>query len=71
LGYRKQSTLDIDVAFNEDFSRKRIGNAAKNLTNINRIAINMLRSDDKKASMVRKRLAAGWDNDYIIKLLKI
>ncbi|RLD37896.1 MAG: ISAs1 family transposase, partial [Bacteroidetes bacterium] len=48
-----------------------IGNAAKNFTNINRIAINMLRSDDKKASMVRKRLAAGWDNDYMLKLLKI
>ena len=31
----------------------------------------MLRSDDKKASMVRKRLAAGWDNDYMLKLLKI
>ena len=61
----------LDVAFNEDLSRKRTGNAAKNFTNINRIAINMLRADDKKASMVRKRLAAGWDNDYMLKLLKI
>lgn len=61
----------LDVAFNEDLSRKRIGNAAKNFTNINRIAINMLRADDKKASMVRKRLAAGWDDDYMLKLLKI
>ena len=61
----------LDVAFNEDNSRKRNDNAAKNFTNINRIAINMLKSDKKKASFVRKRLAAGWDNDYMEKLLKI
>jgi len=61
----------LDVTFNEDSSRKRNGNAAKNFTNINRVALNILKKDDRKASMVRKRLTAGWDNDYLMKLLKI
>jgi hypothetical protein len=61
----------LDVAFNEDLGRKRTGNAAKNFTSINRIEINMLRADNRKASIVRKRLAAGWDNDYMLKPLKI
>lgn len=61
----------LDVAFNEDHSRKRNDNAAKNFSNINRIAINMLKADNKKASFVRKRLAAGWDNEYMEKFLRI
>ena len=61
----------LDVAFNEDHSRKRTGNAAKNFTNINRIALNMLRQSKKKVSIVNKRFAAGWDNNYLLSLLKI
>jgi predicted transposase YbfD/YdcC len=61
----------LDVAFNEDYSRKRIGNAAKNFTNINRIALNMLRQSEKKVSLVNKRFSAGWNNDYLLSLLKI
>jgi predicted transposase YbfD/YdcC len=38
----------LEVIFNEDYSRKRYGNAAKNFTNINRIALNILLSNDRK-----------------------
>jgi len=61
----------LDVIFNEDYSRKRAGNAAKNFTNINRIALNVLRADDRRISIKRKRNLAGWKNDYMEKLLKI
>jgi len=61
----------LDVIFNEDYSRKRAGNAAKNFSNINRMALNILRNDDKKISIRRKRHLAGWENEYMAKLLKI
>jgi len=61
----------LDVVYNEDYSRKRAGNAAKNFTNINRIALNILRSDDRKISIRRKRNLAGWEDEYMEKLLKI
>ncbi|MEI7597671.1 MAG: ISAs1 family transposase [Bacteroidota bacterium] len=60
----------LDVAFNEDQSRKRAGNAAKNYTNLNRIAINILNKDGIKAGFKRKRKMAGWNNDYVLKVLK-
>ena len=60
----------LDVAFNEDLSRKRAGNAAKNYSNLNRIAINLLNKDEYKAGYKRKRKMAGWSNEYVIKLLK-
>ena len=61
----------LDVAFNEDYSRKRTGNAAKNFTNINRVALSMVRRSEKKVSIVNKRFAAGWDNNYLLSLLII
>lgn len=61
----------LDVSFNEDYSRKRNNNAAENFSKLNRIALNILKTDDKKASMKRKRLTAGWNNDYMTKLLGI
>lgn len=60
----------LDVAFNEDHSRKRAGNAAQNFSAINRIALNLLKKDDTKLGIKGKRKMAGWSNDYIFKVLK-
>jgi predicted transposase YbfD/YdcC len=60
----------LDVAFNEDKSRKRAGNAAQNYSCLNRIALNMLRKDDTKIGIKGKRLKAGWDNLFVFNLLK-
>lgn len=61
----------LDVAFGEDKSRKRSGDAAQNFSVINRIALNLLKQEkSKKRSIKGKRLDAGWDNDYLIKILK-
>ncbi len=60
----------LDVAFNEDHSRKRAGYAAQNFSLINRIGLNLLKKDDAKIGIKGKRKIAGWNNDYIFKLLK-
>jgi len=60
----------LDVAFGEDLSRKRAGNAAQNFSLLNRFALNLLRQDkSSKLGVHGKRLAAAWDHDYLIALL--
>lgn len=62
----------LDVAFNEDHSRKRAGYAAQNFSVINRIALNMLKSDKATKHGVKgKRLKAGWDANYLMNILNI
>ena len=60
----------LDVAFNEDHSRKRSGNAAQNFSALNRIALNLLKRDDAKVGIKGKRKIVGWNNEYIFKVLK-
>ena len=60
----------LDVAFGEDHSRKRTGHAAQNFSLLTRIALNLLQQDRKsKRGIKGKRLKAGWDNDYLLKVL--
>jgi predicted transposase YbfD/YdcC len=62
----------LDVAFNEDNSRKREGHAAQNFSVLRRIALNLLKNEKSaKCGIKGKRLKAGWDNAYLAKLLKI
>jgi len=62
----------LDVSFSEDQSRKREGYAAQNFSLINRIALNLTKHEQsKKRSIKGKRLTAGWDNEYLLKILKI
>jgi hypothetical protein len=62
----------LDVSFSEDQSRKRDGHAAQNFSLLNRIALNLLKNEQskKKRSVKGKRLSAGWNNDYLLKILK-
>ncbi len=60
----------LDVAFNEDASRKRTGNAAQNYSCLNRIVLNLLRKDNTKIGIKGKKLKAGWDNQFVFTLLK-
>jgi len=62
----------LDVAFHEDLSRKRAGNAAENFSVINRIALNLLKNElTTKQGIKGKRLKAGWSNDYLEQVLNI
>lgn len=60
-----------DVCFREDASRIRKGYAAENLAVIRHIALNLLRHERSlKKGIAVKRHRAGWDNDYLLKVLK-
>jgi len=62
----------LDVAFGEDLSRKRQGHAAQNFSLLNRIALNLLKQDKSSQRGIKgKRLKAGWDHSYLLKLLGI
>ena len=62
----------LDVAFGEDLSRKRAGNAAQNFSLLNRIALNLLKKETSlKRGIKGKRLKAAWDHPYLLKLLGI
>ena len=62
----------LDVAFSEDASRKRAGNAAQNYSILLKIALNILKNEtSKKLSIKSKRLEAGWNEDYLLKILKL
>ncbi len=61
----------LDVGFGEDLDRKRAGHAAQNFSVLNRIALNLLKQDkSSKRGVHGKRLKAGWDNDYLLHLLR-
>lgn len=61
----------LDLAFHEDQSRKRAGHAAQNFSLLNRIALNLLKNDKSVKVGVRgRRLVAGWDNDFLLRLLR-
>lgn len=62
----------LDVAFNEDASRKRNKNSAENFSLLSKIGLNILKNDaSTKIGIKGKRLKAGWSNSYIEKLLNI
>jgi predicted transposase YbfD/YdcC len=64
----------LDVAFDEDKSNKRAGNAAENFSYISRIALNLLKQHDdrrgaKKISMKTKRKKSSWSKAYLMTVL--
>ena len=60
----------LDVQFQEDDSRIRKDNAPANLAIIRQIALNLLtREKTVKNGIINKRKRAGWDNDYLLKVL--
>ncbi len=62
----------LDMTFREDQQRKRINNAAQNFALIQKIALNLLKSEDSKnISIKSKRLKAAWDEKFLLKILKI
>ncbi len=60
----------LDVAFREDECRKRKGFAAENFAMARTIAANLLRLEKTlKRGIKTKRLKAGWDENYLLKVL--
>lgn len=60
----------LDIAFREDESRIRIGNAAENFAVLRHIVMNLLKQDKTaKIGIKNKRLKAGWDEPYLVRIL--
>mgnify|MGYP006876392205 FL=1 len=61
----------LDVAFREDDSRIRMGNAAQNMSAVRRLALGLLEQEESlSVGTNNKRLRAGWDHDYLEKILR-
>jgi len=62
----------LDVSFNEDKNRLRSGYAAENFSMMNKIALNLLKNEKSvKVGVKTKRLKAGWDDIYMMKVLTV
>jgi predicted transposase YbfD/YdcC len=69
----------LDVTFNEDLSRYRARNGAKNMAAVRRFAFNLVKQATLKpspkakatASMKSKRKVAGWSTDFLLDLLNL
>ncbi len=60
----------LDIAFREDESRARQGASAANLVVLRHIAVNLLKKEQTaKVGIKNKRLKAGWDERYLLKVL--
>ena len=62
----------LDVGFREDDCRIRKDNAPQNFAMIRHISLNLLHQEKTSKTGARnKRLRAGWDDDYLTKILAV
>jgi predicted transposase YbfD/YdcC len=60
----------LDVTFGGDQSRVRDETAASNWAVLRKMALNLLKSDSEADTSIKgRRKQAGWDNDYMRRLL--
>ena len=60
------------MSFREDDCRVRKGHGAENFSRLRRIALNLLKKEQTvKIGIQAKRLKAGWNHDYLLKVLQV
>jgi len=60
----------LDIAFREDESRVRKGHGAQNLATLRHIALNLLKQEKtSRVGIKTKRLKAGWNEQYLLRIL--
>ena len=70
--FRKNSDSPgvLDVAFDEDSNRTCKGHSDTNLSVLRHIALNLIKVEKtSKVGVKIKRLKAGWDNDYLLRVI--
>lgn len=69
-GIENQLHWVLDIAFREDDCRLRKGNGAENFALLRHVALTLLKQERTlKRGVKNKRLRAGWDPDYLLKVL--
>ena len=62
----------LDVAFREDACRTCTGHAPENLATLRHLAVNLLKQERScNLGVKSKRLKAGWNESYMLKVLNI
>jgi predicted transposase YbfD/YdcC len=62
----------LDLAFRQDANRTRRDHAPQNLAILHHIALNLLKQESSlKVGIKAKRLRAGWDERYLLKVLAL
>nr|WP_244538387.1 ISAs1 family transposase [Methylobacterium sp. ap11] len=59
----------LDVAFHDDQSRIRTAHAPENMKTVRHIAVTVAARKKRKDSMRLARKTAGWDDDYLVRLV--
>jgi predicted transposase YbfD/YdcC len=71
-GIENRLHWSLDVTFNEDQSRIRLGHAAENAALLRRLALSILKQDTRYSNSLRcKRLRAGWETSTLEHFLMI
>lgn len=60
----------LDVHFAEDANRARLDNAPEILAILRKLALNLLQAHPEKMSIKQKIKAAGWDDSFLLSLLR-
>jgi len=69
-GIENRLHWQLDVTFQEDQCRIRKGDADVNFSILRRSALSLLKNETSlKVGVKNKRLTAGWDEDYLLKVL--
>lgn len=62
----------LDIAFREDESRVRKGHAASNMAIMRHFSLNLIKQDKaRKVGVKASRKRAGWDHNYMLRLLNL
>ncbi|MDQ6997713.1 MAG: hypothetical protein Q9M17_03265 [Mariprofundus sp.] len=68
-GHKREETRYF-ISSLDATDRARKGNSAANMAVVRHIALNLIKADtSSKIGIKNRRLKAGWDNDYLEKLL--
>ncbi len=69
-GIENQLHWVLDVVFDEDRARNRKDHGPQNIALVRKLALNLLRSNPDKASIRRKIKRAGWDDTFLLSIIR-